>query len=59
MVDFKSIEKIAEKRKGGAKQLAKWLPRQATAKKIAKIDDSRFLSEMTKCIFQAGFVWRD
>jgi 3-methyladenine DNA glycosylase Tag len=26
--------------------------------KIAQLDESRFLAEMSRCLFQAGFVWR-
>jgi len=35
------------------------LPDEIKPKKdITTLDESRFLAEMTRCVFQAGFVWR-
>lgn len=58
MMAFKHIRARAEKRKGGGKALAALLPAPADAKALAKLGDDRILSEMTKRVFSAGFVWR-
>jgi len=52
------ITRIAAKRKGGAATLECLLTRPLSAGKIRKIADDRWLSAMTKCIFQAGFNWQ-
>ncbi|MBL8702179.1 MAG: DNA-3-methyladenine glycosylase I [Alphaproteobacteria bacterium] len=57
MPSFKSIRARAEKRKGGAAALAKLLPPKPRPKSLAKLGDDRVLAEMTKRVFQAGFVW--
>jgi len=51
------ITEIAARRKGGFAALDGLLTRPLTTKKICKIPDSQWLSEMTKCVFQAGFNW--
>lgn len=58
MMAFKHIRAKAEKRKGGAKALAKFVPPPADNARLAKLGDDRLLSEMTKRVFSAGFVWR-
>ncbi len=58
MLAFKHIRAKAEKRKGGAKALAKFVPPPCDNRKLAKTGDDRILSEMTKRVFCAGFVWR-
>lgn len=58
MKKFKSIYAAAVERKGSEKILASLMPKPKTAKQLAKIDDSRYLSTMTKCINQAGFHWQ-
>lgn len=58
MTSFKSIRARAEKRKGGPDALAKLLPKTPSAKALAKLGDDRVLAEMTRRVFQAGFVWR-
>lgn len=55
---FKSIRARAAKRKGGEKALAALLPKAPDQKALAKLADDRVLSEMTKRIFCAGFVWQ-
>lgn len=55
---FKSIRARAAKRKGGEKALAALLPKAPDQKALAKLTDDRVLSEMTKRIFCAGFVWQ-
>jgi 3-methyladenine DNA glycosylase Tag len=56
-IPFKTILARAEKRKGGAKALEKLLPRKVSPKALEKIPDDRFLSDMTKRVFSAGFAW--
>ena len=58
MKKFKAIQAAAEKRKGGAAELNKWLPKIKTDKQLAKIGDDRFLAMMAKTINQAGFSWK-
>jgi len=58
MISFKKIHTRALERKGGPKGLAEWLPEPATKAKLSRTPDHRFLAEMTRCVFQAGFVWR-
>ena len=57
MTPFKTIRARAAKRKGGEAALAALLPKVASPKALAKIGDDRVLTEMTKRIFSAGFVW--
>ena len=58
MDDFARIEARAAERKGGPAALEALLPVCKSADELAAIPDDRYLSEMTKRIFQAGFVWR-
>ena len=58
MHGFDEIFAIAAKRKGGAAELEKLLAKPLSAKKLATIPDDRWLSCMTKCIFQSGFNWK-
>jgi len=58
MKKFRSIITQAEKRKGGAQQLKKLLVPPMSSAKLAKISDDRYLSQMTRCVFNAGFHWR-
>ena len=55
---FSVIHERALQRKGGEKALAEWMPKKPDHKKLATIGDDRCLSEMTRCVFQAGFVYR-
>ncbi|MGO9172996.1 MAG: DNA-3-methyladenine glycosylase I [Rhodomicrobium sp.] len=57
MIPFKTIRDRAEKRKGGAKALARLLPPKPDPEALAKLRDDRVLSEMTKRVFSAGFAW--
>lgn len=54
---FAAIRKISEKRKGGAKALEALLPEVKTPAALKRIKDDRWLSMMTRRIFQAGFSW--
>ena len=60
MRSFDQIYAIAAERHGGPKGLEKSIaehkPKSRAA--IAKIPDDRWLSTMTRCVFQAGFSWR-
>lgn len=58
MKTFQEMYDFALKKKGGEKELKQLLPNPLSQKKLASISDDRFLSQMTKSIFQAGFVWR-
>ena len=58
MQPWKNIEARAEKRVGGAAALAKELPEAKSRAALLRIPDSRWLAEMTRGVFQAGFVWR-
>jgi 3-methyladenine DNA glycosylase Tag len=56
-ISFQTIRARAEKRKGGAKMLARLLPPKPDPKKLAKLGDDRALAEMTRRVFSAGFAW--
>ncbi|MBT3206175.1 MAG: DNA-3-methyladenine glycosylase I [Gammaproteobacteria bacterium] len=58
MDSFKIIIERAEKRKGGKKALLALLPQSINAEELRAKPDSFFLEEMTRSIFQSGFVWR-
>ena len=58
MKKFKAIRQAAEKRKGGATQVAKLLTPPKTVKQLIEISDDRYLAQMTRCVFNAGFHWR-
>lgn len=58
MKKFKFIQETATKRKGGKKELARLLTPPTKATQLAKIEDQRYLAQMTRCVFNAGFHWR-
>lgn len=58
MEQFKTIQQRASDRQGGDRALAKLMPKVRSARALAGTRDDRYLSEMTRCVFQAGFVWR-
>ncbi len=58
METFAQIYQRAAERKLGKKGLAELMPHTLSAKQLAKLPDHVFLAEMTKKIFQSGFVWR-
>ena len=45
-------------RKGGEQALKSLLPPVTEKHRLSEIGDDRYLSEITRCIFKAGFVWR-
>lgn len=57
---FAEIEAVAAKRKGGAAALEELIkdskPKSKAA--LAKVPDDRWLSTMTRRVFEAGFNWR-
>lgn len=58
MASFKPIYERAAVRKGGEKELLSMLTgRSKSADELAAIPDDRYLAEMTRRIFSAGFVW--
>jgi len=56
-IPFNTIRSRAEKRKGGAKALAKLLPPTPDPKALARLGDDCMLAEMTRRVFSAGFAW--
>ena len=58
MLKWQKVHDRALKRKGGEAALAALLPTVRSHRGLARVKDDRCLSEMTRCIFQAGFVWR-
>lgn len=58
MKKFDSIYALAKKRKGGSEQLAKLLTPARSSDQLSRIGDDRYLSQMTRCVFNAGFHWR-
>jgi 3-methyladenine DNA glycosylase Tag len=55
---FAEIRARAADRKGGEAALAALLPTMKTAADLAAIPDDRWLSMMSRCVFQAGFSWK-
>lgn len=58
MKKFKLIQEAAEKRKGGKTELAKLLVDPLKEGQLTAISDDRYLAQMSRCIFNAGFHWR-
>ncbi len=57
MRTLKQLHALAAKRKGGVAELEKLLPAVKTERALSNIPDDRWLSAMSKRIFQAGFNW--
>ncbi len=57
MRDFDEILAIAAERKGGAEAALAGAPVPADPAALAAIPDDRWLAEMTRSVFQAGFNW--
>ncbi|WP_166264684.1 DNA-3-methyladenine glycosylase I [Marinobacter caseinilyticus] len=57
-MSFARIYEQAAARKGGEAELRSLLPRVAEAGELEAQGDDRYLSEITRCVFKAGFVWR-
>ena len=58
MITFEAIRARAAIRHGGDDALAKLLVRPKSTRVIKEIPDHRWLSGLTKCVFQAGFNWQ-
>ncbi|MFT4561086.1 MAG: 3-methyladenine DNA glycosylase Tag [Gammaproteobacteria bacterium] len=58
MRNFDDIFELAASRKGGSKALEKLLTKPKSARILRNIPDDRWLSAITRSVFQAGFVWR-
>jgi 3-methyladenine DNA glycosylase Tag len=58
MEPWKAIEARAAKRQGGADALAARLPRPKSRAALRRVTDARWLAQMTRSVFQAGFVWK-
>ncbi len=58
MQSMTDITRIAARRKGGASALEKLLTKPSSKQKLRKIPADRWLSAITKCVFQAGFKWQ-
>ena len=58
MAVFKPILNRALQRKNGEQGLELWVSEPLSKAAFMRQDDARFLSMMTKVVFQAGFVWR-
>ena len=54
---FKQIYTRAVNRKGG-QELAASLPKVKSRQALIRATDDSYLSEMTKCVFRSGFVWK-
>lgn len=58
MERFEQIWQRAAERKGGDAALQALLPTVRSSQQLAELDDSRYLAQFSKSIFQSGFVWR-
>ncbi|ESQ77763.1 DNA-3-methyladenine glycosylase I [Asticcacaulis sp. AC402] len=57
MIRFTEIEARAAERKGGAEALESLLLTPRPMADVAAIAEDRWLSQFTRCIFEAGFNW--
>ncbi|GGY62682.1 DNA-3-methyladenine glycosylase I [Marinobacter zhanjiangensis] len=57
-MSFAAIHERAAIRKGGPAGLKALLPQVATPDQLIGQGDDRYLAELTRCVFRAGFVWR-
>ncbi|MEW5421348.1 DNA-3-methyladenine glycosylase I [Amorphus sp. 3PC139-8] len=57
MRTFEEITSLAAARKGGGAALNQLLSAPKSPAEIAATPDARFLAEMTRAVFQAGFDW--
>lgn len=58
MRTFQEIFEIAAERKGGVDALEAMLEPPLDVDQLAAVPDDRWLSQMAKCIFNAGFNWK-
>lgn len=57
-MSFARIYEYAVAHKGGEAELSALLPPVAEPGALEARSDDRYLSEVTRCVFKAGFVWR-
>lgn len=57
-MSFDHIYDMALARKGGEAALQALLPTVAPPGVLSETGDDRYLSALTRCVFNAGFVWR-
>ncbi|MEX2475377.1 DNA-3-methyladenine glycosylase I [Marinobacter sp.] len=55
---FSRLYEQAVIQKGGESEIRARLPRVSEPGELEALSDDRFLSELTRCVFKAGFVWR-
>ena len=55
---FSRIHEFACFHKGSDAAVQAGLPRLPSPAALEQLGDDRFLSEITRCVFKAGFVWR-
>jgi len=58
MVPFEEIRQRALAGKGGQAALEALMPAHKTPRQLAALGDDRYLAQMTRCVFQAGFNWK-
>ncbi|QFU76894.1 DNA-3-methyladenine glycosylase I [Halioglobus maricola] len=58
MEKFAAIFARASERKGGESALSRLMPEIKSSRSLSASKNDRWLAQMTRCIFQAGFVWR-
>ena len=58
MDSFQQIFDRAATFHGGTKVLEDLLPKPLSFKKLKAIPNDRWLAQMTKCVFRAGFSWK-
>jgi 3-methyladenine DNA glycosylase Tag len=58
MRKFDELFEISAERKGGVEALKALLDPPASTQELEKITNDRWLAQMTKCVFQAGFNWK-
>ena len=58
MDTFNSIFSRAAQRKGGDAELEVLLTKPKSKAALKRLSDAIVLSEMTKCVFRSGFVWK-
>lgn len=58
MISFASLQAVAIRNKGGADELKALMPTVQTPAQLSKLGDDRYLSEMARSVFRAGFSWR-
>ncbi len=58
MRTFDELFEISAERKGGAEALNSLLGPPTSKQELEKITNDRWLAQMTKCVFQAGFNWK-